>query len=180
MNAIQVVGIILLILFLLAFAAFAVIVSLYGQASAKNKWAKVNYWKEGNHYRARVQFADDLTGVSAIHIHRETNGTVGPIIAWLATSATWHNGALQKTVNKNSPCCDAKGCTLQAPLGVTLDVAQAAGKTVDLDIPYGALGDSCDAMNMLKKRNVYLVVHGKNIPAQDPGSLDILNHTKFK
>ena len=179
MNALPIIGIILMVVFFLGLIAFVIIVSMYGRGYAKNKWAKVNYWKDGDQYKARVEFASDLTGVSAIHIHREKDGGVGPIIAWLATSQTWHDGAMQRITQKNAPCCNSvNGCTIQANVG-TLDVSQAAGKIVQLDIPFKGLPDACNATDMLKKRKEYLVVHGMNIPTKSPGGLDILSATKF-
>lgn len=184
MKGLQIVGLILLIVLLVGVLVFGILVSLYGQARAKNQWANVTYWKDDDHYKARVEFADDLSNVSAIHIHREMGGTVGPIIAWLATTSggqnTW-NGNSHHGSMTNAPCCTSaagQGCTLLAPLDTPM-VADMAGKTLELKIPYKNLPGSCEADDHLKKRNVYLVVHGTNFTAANK-YIDILNHTKFK
>jgi hypothetical protein len=52
-----------------------------------------------------------------------------------------------------------------------------AGKTLEMEIPYHTLGNNCDAREHLKKREVFLVVHGKNLTKKNP--LDILGHVKF-
>ena len=100
-------------------------------ASATTKYVSASYVKSGDNYKATVQFSKDLTGVSAAHIHRGDGGTIGQIIAWLATSQEWQD--TQTTSDENSPCCNPQNnCTFQAPSGTinVFNVEDLAGKRI--------------------------------------------------
>lgn len=178
MKLLQILGILVLAMLIVSLVLGMFLAeSQYGHA--ETRWVKATYWKHKNGYKAKVKFSKDLGDVSAIHIHKEEDGKVGPIIAWLATSDIWNKGFLQSQKNTNSPCCTLSTCTLQNPTEDTLDVSQAQGRTLELEIPQNGLGGGCGAYHALKHKKVYLVVHGKNIPDKPPGNLDVMEHSKF-
>ncbi len=144
-------------------------------ASAKLPYASATYSKHGNTYKAQVSFARNLSMVSAVHIHREMNGTIGPIIAWLGTTPEWQDEPHHIANNTNTPCCKDAPCNLIAPPG-TPDIDSLASTTIDVTIPYGHV--DCDADAHLADKDVYLVVHGKNFTAENKW-LDIIGHAKF-
>lgn len=178
MKLLHIFGIIILSLLVLALVLSLFLAeSQYGHA--ETRWVKATYWKEGGQYKARVKFNDNLDGVSAVHIHKDDNGKIGPIIAWLATSDTWNNGYLQSQKDGNSPCCALSMCSRENPTQDTLSISQAEDKTLELDIPQKGLSDECDAYHALKHKKVFLVVHGTNISDKPPGDLDVIEHSKF-
>lgn len=111
-------------------------------ATAKLPHATASYSKVGHGYRAKVTFASDLSMVSAVHIHRGMNGTIGPIVSWFGTTPEWQNEPHHITKNSNTPCCKDTMCNLIAPPG-TADISTLAGKTIEVSVPYPHIG--CDA-----------------------------------
>lgn len=144
-------------------------------AMAKLPHVTASYSKVGYGYRAKVTFASDLSMVSAVHIHRGMNGTIGPIVSWFGTTPEWQNEPHHIMKNSNTPCCKDTMCNLIAPPG-TADISTLAGKTIEVSVPYPHIG--CDADTHLTDKNAYLVVHGKNFKAENKW-LDIIGHTKF-
>jgi cytoskeletal protein RodZ len=150
----------------------------FRSSHASNKWATAVYSKDGSNYKATVSFAKDLSEVSAIHIHEQAKGTVGPIISWLGTTSEWNNQAQHSKASVNSPCCKDTACNIVSPKG-TMDISALAGNTLQFNIPDPSITSTvCDAMGKLKDSNAYLVVHGKNFTDGNKW-LDILEATKF-
>jgi len=95
-------------------------IELYGNKKFKSssKFADVEFTtsQDAQTLYITVNYKD-LTGVSAIHIHTNNNGSPGPILAWLGTSHEWQHGVAQNTPGSNAPCCteDNPLCTLAAP-----------------------------------------------------------------
>lgn len=148
-------------------------------AIARTRFAFAFYEIDRAHPNAPVVLEVDfrsLKGVSAVHVHQATpDGKIGPIIAWLATSPKWQ--ATQGARGNNSPCCKSKSaCTRLAPRG-TPHVKEVNGKPrAKFNVPQFGWA-SCDAIDKVRKAEVFLVVHGMNVT---PTYLDILAHSKFE
>lgn len=181
-NILKILGIILFTIIILGFLIASIVMLVWKPFFASSKWVDVQYWKHRDHYKAKVDFATDLSNISAIHIHKELNGKVGPIIAWLATSSEWQTSSAEcdrsKISNENcSITGDIKLSGVLAPEGTPL-VKDMAGKSLILDIPYKNLPNECDAIKQLKNHSVYLVVHGKKFTTKN-NCIDILDAVKF-
>lgn len=124
----------------------------------------------------------DLTGVSAIHIHTNNNGSPGPILAWLGTSNEWQHGVAQNTPGSNSPCCSPENplCTLAAPnstpyisnLGNTVQTFTVTNSNCK-DCPWLENGTLLDVHGF----NFQKVLDGK-LTNEKPGA-DIISNTPF-
>jgi len=172
-NTWRILGIILIVILILAMISVIIIVNLWHPASASTKWVSVKYWKKKDHYKARVKF-HNLSDVSAVHIHSGN----GPTIAWLATSPEWQtpSGDCDRSKISNGTCVAVGG--LLAPPGTPL-INNISHTVIEMRIPYTKFNEKCNAMNNLKNKNVYLVVHGKNFSSQN-NCIDILARVKFK
>ena len=130
----------------------------------------------------------DLTGVSAIHIHANKDGSPGPILAWLGTTEAWQNGVKQNTSGSNSPCCTKNNpkCDLVAPEGTPFLTKDMEGTEQDF-VFYKQCGTSkCTANLPWISQGTFLVSHGFNfqqmvngvLTNQAPG-IDVLEHVPF-
>jgi len=125
----------------------------------------------------------DLTGVSAIHIHVNNNGTPGPILAWLGTTDDWQQGVTQNTPGTNSPCCNINNplCSLIAPLG-TPNINNLSNSVMK----YTVKNNCCNKYCPWIESGTLLDVHGLNfqkvincqLTKEKPG-LDLISNTPF-
>ena len=125
----------------------------------------------------------DLTGVSAVHIHNNDNGSPGQIIAWLGTTDEWQTGVEQNTPGKNSPCCTVGDplAKLAAPNG-TPNILTLSNTTMTFDIKNSQCNTKCPWI----KNGTFLVIHGFNFQRVKNGELtngkpgiDVIDHSAF-
>lgn len=131
--------------------------------------------------------ADVKNTLSAIHIHKNINGQAGPITIWLATSPEWENGVVQNTPLANSPCCNNRMCTANAPPGTPL-IKNIAGKTIPFEFDFRSNNcklAKCDFLENFDKS--FLNVHGKKFqqvingcPTKDKPGLDTTGSVMLK
>ena len=123
--------------------------------------------------------------ISAVHIHVNSNGSPGPIIAWLSTTDEWMSGITQNTPLENYPCPNYSNngkemFTLTAPKGTKL-VKEIVNKKTQYIVKKPSCG-SCPWIS----NGTMLVVHGKkfqqirgcDLIGTEPG-LDIIESTMF-
>ena len=124
----------------------------------------------------------DLTGVSAIHIHTNNNGSPGPVLAWLGTSNEWQHGVAQNTPGSNAPCCtdDNPLCVLSAPDGTPyINTLSNSTQTFTVtnrtckQCPWITNGTFLDVHGF----NFQKVLNGK-LTSEKPGA-DIISNTPF-
>ena len=147
------------------------------------KYADVEFTAsdDGNTLFINVNYKD-LTGVSAIHIHTNNNGSPGPILAWLGTTNEWQHGVAQNTPGSNSPCCSINNplCTLAAPnstpyinnLSNTVQTFTVTNMNCK-DCPWLENGTFLDVHGF----NFQKVINGK-LTNEKPGA-DIISNTLF-
>jgi hypothetical protein len=151
---------------------------------SSSKYADVEYntSSDSNTLYITVNYKD-LTGVSAIHIHVNNNGSPGPVLAWLGTTAEWQSGVAQNTPGGNSPCCNIinKLCTLAAPDN-TPNITELSNTTMTFTVKNPLCNKSCPWIN----NGTLLDVHGfnfqkvidGNLTSEPPGA-DIISNTVF-
>ena len=130
----------------------------------------------------------NLSGVSAIHIHANDNGSPGPILGWLGTTKQWQNGVKQNTHGSNSPCCikNNPNCLLIAPNGTPF-LSKKMENIEQSFIFYKKCGTSkCKSDCMWIKNGSFLVVHGFKFQQLENGvltkgtpGLDVIEYTPF-
>ena len=163
------------------------------QYVARSKYAAVSYATDSSADAIRIHAKfEDLTGVSAIHIHTNDNGKPGPIIAWLATTSDWKSGVLQNTPGKNAPCCGSNNpmCSLAGPADSTPLIQSVANTEMD----YVVKNDFCKSSDSAASANkcpwinngTILVIHGPNFQrvangclTDGPVGIDVLQAIPF-
>jgi hypothetical protein len=135
----------------------------FKEYTVKSKHADVVFRSNNSVMYVSIKYKN-LAGLSAIHIHANTNGSPGPILAWLGTTSQWQHGVKQNTPGTNSPCCTRNNpnCTLVAPPG-TPYLSKELENTEKYFIFYKKCNtNSCKSDCEWIENGTFLVSHGFN------------------
>ena len=154
--------------------------------TASSKYADVSYITSENTDTLTIQVNyKDLTGVSAIHIHVNDNGSPGPVLAWLGTTPEWQNGTVQNTPGTNIPCFNVNNrlCNLIAPENTPL-ISNLSNNTMVFTVKKNFCEGGCKCPWI--KNGTLLDVHGFNfqkynngVPSKEKPGADIIDQQKF-
>lgn len=160
--------------------------SNYSKFQASNEYASATYYTNINNPEVLfIECTMKKEDISAVHIHVNSNGSPGPIIAWLSTTDEWMSGITQNTPLVNYPCPNNSNngkemYTLIPPTGTKL-----VKEMINTNTEYIVKKPSCGSCPWISNGTM-LVVHGKKFQqvrgceliGSAPGG-DVITFTSF-